>query len=294
MPSASTSIQLSVIPTGGAVLLLLPGYLDPSVPTMTLSRAVSGVSGLGTFTQIYSGSPLPVWVDAGDMLPAPLSPTTQYVYQITDASGTSQAGPITPSGGILTKPDQLTELFIRLLQAGVSNLPLPQGINPVQVVTAMPQGGWQALPFIIVNLDLLQQAETQIGQDVTFPDTNNPNSWSISVYAKRLWRVTVFTKNTKERDFYRDSLLAIFQVLLPSVFVPLGLEIHHSFQAASGTDPKEYDGHIPGFYYADLLFEIDGSFEAAQVLNYGLIETITTTATFPDGTQQVAQVPLTR
>lgn len=270
---SGSSGTVKAVPTGGAAFLNLPGYLIPpsSVTAMTLARAVSGASGIGAWTQIYSGAPVPVYVDPGDFTPGPLASGAAYVWQLTDALGTIQLGPITPVGAIISKPDYLTNLFIRLLQGAVDNLQRPAGVNHVQVTTKMPQNGWQALPFIVVNLDLIQQTEVQIGEDV---ENVIDNKWTIIANAKRIWRVSVFSRDAQERDYYRDSLLMVFRVLKATVFSPLGLNVSHSFQAASGTDAKEWEGHSPGFFYADLMMEIDGLFNTTILDNYDLIEEI--------------------
>lgn len=272
-------VNLSVIPTGGAVLMQFYGaetghYAPPSGATqMVISRAVSGVAGT---TTLYSGGLLASWVDAGDgpsFSNAPLSSGLAYLWTVTDNGGATQIGPATPASSITTQPDALTQLLIRLLQGGINSLVLPPGIAPTNVTTQMPQGGWQAMPFIVVNLDLIQQSETQIGEDVVNP--NPGNDWSLWVNAKRIWRVSVMSTDAEERDFYRDSLLSIFRVLKATVFSPIGYNVTHSFQAASYTSATERDGHTPGFYGADLMLEIDGEFNTAVLTNYGLINEIT-------------------
>jgi hypothetical protein len=191
---------------------------------------------------------------------------------VADDFGTTQVGPLVPSGKVTTRPDALSQLLIRLLQGGVNNLVLPEGIKRTQVTTQMPQGGWQALPFVVVNLDLIQQTEVQIGEDVPNPDLKN--NWTLWSNAKRIWRVSVFAQDAQERDFYRDSLLGIFRVLKATVFAPIGYDVSHSYQAASYTDAKEWEGHTPGFYGADLMLEIDGLFLTSVLYNYGIIEEI--------------------
>ncbi len=240
---------------------------------MTISRAVSGVAGS---TQLYSGGLLASWVDGGDgpsFSNAPLSSGTTYLWTVTDNNGSTQVGPATPASSITTVPDALTQMLIRLLQGGVNSLVLPSGVARTAVTTQMPQGGWQALPFIVVNLDLIQQSETQIGEDVVNP--NPGNDWSLWVNAKRVWRVSVMSTDAEERDFYRDSLLSIFRVLKATVFSPIGYNVTHSFQAASYTTAKEWDGHTPGFYGADLMLEIDGVFNTAVLTSYSTISEIT-------------------
>lgn len=270
-------LTATVVPTGGAVLLQMPGYFTTAAiaaaGTVILSRAVSGASGLGAFTQLYAGRPIGAWVDAGDLLPSPLLAGNGYVYQLVDQTGAVQVGPAFPASALVQPAtDSLTELFIRLIQGGIGNLALPAGINPVQVTTQMPLGGWQALPFIVVNMDLVQQQDTMIGEDVLNPDANN--NWTIPVYAKRMWRITVLSRNAKERDFYRDSLIAIWRVLKATVFAQIGLDMRHDFQAASGTDVNEWEGKAPGFYYADVMCTIEGAYDNIILTNYLVIKEI--------------------
>jgi hypothetical protein len=289
---SGSSGSVAAVPTGGAVLISLPGYLIPlsDVTFMSLSRAVSGASGIGSFTTFYSGSPLPNYVDCGDGTPAPLASGSIYLWNVTDDTGTIQLGPVTPAGSIVSKPDYLTNLLIRLLQGGLNSATFPPGIKLPQVTTQMPQQGWTALPFVVVNLDLIQQSETQIGEDV--PNINPPSQdWTIWSNAKRIWRVSVFSADAQERDFLRDTLLAFFRVIKATVFSPLGYNVSHSFQAASGTDAKEWEGHTPGFYYADLMLEIDGIFSTIVLLNYGLIEQIDVNAVVMPDVLKV-EVPL--
>ena len=284
-------VNAFVVPVGGAVRFDLPDYLVPAsgVTFMSLSRATSGVSGLSTFTTLYSGAPTPAFVDCGDYLPAPLASGSSYVWNVTDDRGTTQVGPIAPVSSMESVPDGLSQMLIRLLQGGVNNLAKPPGINPVQITTQMPQNGWQALPFIVVNLDLIQQTDVSIGEDT--PYFNQQNDWSLWSLAKRIWRVSVFSRDAQERDFYRDSLLNIYRVLKATVFAYIGYDVTHSYQAASYTDAKEWEGHTPGFYGADLMLEIGGVFNTVVLTNYGrILEINVGIGVLPD--TQVIRVPV--
>jgi hypothetical protein len=275
---AGPVINTFVVPTGGAVRLDMPSYLQPpsGTGTVTISRAVSGSSGLSVFTQLYSGLPLVTWLDVGDLLPGPLLSGASYVWQVADSLGVTQTSPVVPASMLQTRPDALTQLMLRLLQAGVDGLngSRPAGVNGILVSTAMPQGGLRSLPLLILNLDLIQQEQTQIGQDIDNPDGSNV--WTIWVNATRVWRVSVFGRNPAERDFYRDSVIAMWQVWHSSVFNPIGLNVSHRFQAASGTDVSESEGLSPGFYYADIMLELDGVFDVAVLDSFGLIQTFDT------------------
>lgn len=286
---SASQVSGVLLPFGGAIRLDMPGYLAPpsGVSSVTISRAVSGIS---AYLQLYSGAPLPVWFDPGDGLPAPLSAASGYTYRIVDQRGTTDTPFIVPAMAIATQPDQMTEMLIRMLQCGVSNTVLGPGITaPNQVSSQMPQGGWNALPFIVVNLDLQEQSDTPLGQDVQ--QTFVENVWNITVHAKRLWRVSVFGRSAKERDFWRDTVLAIWQSMLPTVFLQIGMDVRHKFLVTAGTDADEWMGHVPGFYWADLALSVDGIFPVAIMAPYGTIASFVATTTFPDGVQQVEDIP---
>jgi hypothetical protein len=88
------------------------------------------------------------------------------------------------------------------------------------------------------------------------------------------------SQDAAERDYYRDTLLALFRILAATAFSPIGINVTHSFQANSYADVNEWEGKIPGFYAADLMLELDGVFPAATLTNYGIIETITATPVY--------------
>ena len=284
---AGPTVYVTPIATGGAIRLDLPDYVAPpsGVTTMVISTATSGNTGISPWLQIYSGAPSPVWLDVGDLRPTPLDPTTLYLYQVSDNRGTTQTDPVIPNWTCTPTGDQLTALMIRLIQGAVNAMPLLPGIQRTQVTTRMPLNGWQAMPFIIVSPELVQQTEVQIGEDIPTPDKNN--NWTLFALVNRVWRITIMSPSDEERDFYRDRLLAAFRVFKAQAFGPLGYDVTHKFQAVSYTDAQEWQGHVPGFYAADLMYELEGVFPVIVLTNYGLIETISTTATIvpPPGTQ---------
>jgi hypothetical protein len=301
-----------VVPTGGVVTLTMPWYLEnlaASGAAMTIARAVSGTSGLSTFSTVYSGIPTPFYVDAGDGPYAsgaaagnqgagPLQPSLGYAYRVTDVSGTTQVGPYYPTPAIVSKQDGMTDLFIRLLQAGISNATYPAGLGATRVTSEMPTRGFPALPFIVVNLDLLQMADTQIGQNAVNP--NNNSQWSVPVFVEWTWRVSIFTGNARERDFLRDMLLGIWTSLLSSVFMRMGMDMEHSFQALSHQQAEDIRGTLPGFYAAEALFTIKGAFNTVIMTGLGYNEHILFTGGLNEtilfegqGAVQQAEVPLT-
>ena len=288
MNGSNLPVHAVAIPTGGAIMLNMDPYIQPApgINNITISIATSSGSGLSGFTQIYSGAPIPRYLDVGDSLPQPLDGNTAYVYQVMDNLGGSvQTEPVTPSWAIENTPDQLTQILMRLLQGAINNMPLPQGIQKTQVMTTMPMNGYQAMPFIIASPELIQQTDVQLGDD--YPNPDQGNNWTLWALVNRIWRVSVMSVTPEERDFYRDQLLAAFRVFKATAFGPLGIEVTHKFQAASYTSAEEHEGHIPGFYGADLMYELQGIFPVTVLTNYGVIKTVEFDITIlpPPGTQ---------
>lgn len=281
----------SPIPTGGAILLdlTLPSGAMSAQSPMTLSRAatVSGVT--SAFVPLYSGDALPLFIDAGDSLPQPLTAGTAYTYRLADPTGSVETAAILPASALVLETDDTTKLLVRLLQAGLTNITLPPGIQSAQapnqgrpqVSSAMPITGFPVLPYVVVNEDLVQQENVPIGQNVTQPDGNN--LWTQASYARKIWRVSVLSRTSDERDFYRDALIAIFQSILGSVFQHIGANMSHRYQASSSQTADEYQGKSPGFYFADIMLEVLGTFNTGIRTFYGLIEAIQTNVVLPDG-----------
>ncbi len=261
-------VNATVVPTGGAVLLEFPSSFVtvPNPPPITILRSVAGS---GVWTQIYQGPALGVFLDVGDSLPAPLDPGTAYLWEVVNTGGVTTVGPLTPASSFVNAPDQLTQILIRALQGALNCMTLPPGVQKPLITIRMPTNGWQAMPFIVVNVDLIQQTEVEIGEDVVNPDADN--HWTLFANAKRVWRVTIMSQDAEERDFFRDSLLAVFRVLKATAFAPIGLDVSHTFQAVSYSSAQEWEGVTPGFYAADLMLEINGVFPAAVLTNYPTI-----------------------
>jgi hypothetical protein len=277
-----SSILGQSVPTGGAITL----SISASGSGMVLSRAVSGVGGLGPFTTLYSGSPVAAYIDAGDYLPAPLSSGSLYVYQLQDANGTTQSAAYQPSPQLNVEIEPWLYLMIRLFQAGISNLTPPNGVNSnVQVLQQMPIVGIPPMPFVTINQDLIQQQEVPVGQSISQPDYTG--TWAVTEQAKRVFRITVMATNTADRDYYRDACIGIFISLIASVFNNLGDNVTHRWQASSYQMADDPNGMSPGFYGADILCEVKGTFNIAITQNYGIMETITFVGTTPDGVHAI-------
>lgn len=281
---ASPSVYTSIVPTGGAVALEIYGAVSG---VATLSRAVSG----STFTQIYSGVPLTsgFYLDTGDGLPGPLDPSLYYQYQYTDDSGTTTTEFIQPAISLAVQQEPITAILIRLLQAGLSALTLPNGIKPAQVTNAMPLGGSIPMPLVVINLDLAQQGAVPIGQSNPPPEWNTSTT-IITGFTKRIYRVSVIAQDASTRDFYRDNLIGIFQALYKTVLQPLGIDVTHRWQAASGQIANDKIAMSPGFYYADIMMEFEGTLDViiSPQNGYGLIARIT----LSDQHGEVAEVPI--
>lgn len=172
----------------------------------------------------------------------------------------------------------MTAVLIRLIQAALNCLVLPDGIQPAIVMTAMPISGWPALPFINVNLDLIQQHNTSLGEDIENP--TGDNVWALFATANRTWRVTITSPDAEERDYYRDTLMAILRILDASVFTEIGLTNTHSLQAVSYPSAKERDGYIPGFYCADIMMDTDSNFTVLVQTDYPIILGISANPTY--------------
>lgn len=268
----TATMTVTAVPTGGAIMVSFENEAGASSLTgsVVFSRSADGGS---TFTTLYSGpaDDLLLWPDVGDGLPAPLNPSVGYVYRVTDDSGTVTSDPVYPASQITVEPDGMTTIMIRLLQAGVNNLSLPSGVARALVSNQMPITGFPQLPFVVVNLDLIRQTDVPIGQNAA---TSTTNTQEIAVYVKRMWRVSVLTKSAEERDFYRDSLIAIWQTTLGSVFAPMGRNIRHKFEVASGQLTDAFLGLQPGFSFAEILFEVDGQFNTTLTTAYNTIQNI--------------------
>lgn len=278
-------IVANVLPTGGVIAFQISAGASGD---WTLARATSGQAGLSPWTVIASGTnDAPgdfVAVDIGDGLPSPLLPTTGYSYLYTDPSGTAQTPVLTPVASVDLQQDDMTRIIIRLLQGMFNALTLPPGINRPKVGHAMPLVGLPPMPFVVVYPELIQQGEVPIGVDVIQPDQQNV--WENHEIARRVYRVTVFTRNDVEREFLRDAILACFRGSLAYFLSLVGQDLTQRWQAACYQKADEGKQMLPGFYGCDILLEFSGVYSIAFTTSYGVINEITT------GTEIEVQVPL--
>lgn len=289
-------VSPAIIPTGGAIALTFA----TASGGISISRATSGVSGLSAWTVLASGlasgplGPLGVngyYLDVGDQLPGPLSAAAQWVYQITDSSGTTQTAALTPVASITIEPDPVLAVMMRLIEAGLRNITPPEGINRPRISLAMPLDNAPALPLIVIAPELDQMMEQPIGVDVPKPD--NQNIWQIMDLQKRVLRVSILSLNAVERDYFKVAVISIFKSLLGTVLAQLGQDVRHGYQAASYQQTKEALDQVPGFYGCDVMLEVTGQFNVVVTTTYGVIAEITFNG-YDDANNTVisAQVPI--
>lgn len=259
-----------LIPTGGVCVIQIK---DVAGPPLVFSRAI----GSGGF-EVIETQPEPgswtVFIDPGLGLPSPL-PSDQGAisYQLQDSATTLVLSGLTPTISLDATPDWVDEIVYRAYLAGVSNLQTPPNWQAATFLMEMPKIGFPKLPFIFWTPVTLEQSQTQIGQDVpTTLTTPGRQLSNVSVQARRTWHLGILSRTATERDFYRDACLGIFQSLLGSLFLPLGLDMQHSFRAQSSQDASRDTS--PGLYRCDLLLTVEGMFNTALVPTYGIIQSI--------------------
>lgn len=289
---AAPQVTLYGVPSGGVVSLSILGVITGPA---TLERAASGQP----FTTIYSGVAVPQFLDIGDGLPGPLNASTPYQYRYTDVSGVTTTPFIIPASLLAPVSDPVTQVLERVIQGALNAVaPLPNGVKRAKVTQAMPLGGQIALPLVVINQDLIQQDNVPIGQSipalaaVLAAASGVPASGYAQVgFAKRVYRVSVLSTNGVERDFYRDFLILVFEAIYQYVLQPLGLDVEHKWQVASGQVANDRTGMAPGFFFAEFIFDFTGTFNAVIYPNYGLINTITVTTSGQQAGPQPTGLP---
>lgn len=263
------------VPSGGAIAITVNGALNGAA---TLERAVSGFS----FTQIYSGAAIGYYLDIGDGLPAPLASGVPYQYRYTDIGGIVTSPFITPGSLVVENFDPITQILIRLIQGALNSLTLPAGVKKAQITQAMPLGGQIPMPLVVVNMDIAQQGAVPIGQSTTalnslYTGIGPASGYVITGFAKKTYRVSVLSTNAPERDFYRDSIVGTFEAIYSSVLQPLGIDVTHKWMVTSGQVANDRTGMAPGFYFAEVLLDFEGTFNVVTNVAYGPILGLTGT-----------------
>lgn len=285
-------VTTQVIPTGGAIALGISGAVSGAA---TLTRTASGV---GVASGIYSGNAVSYYLDLGDGLPAPLDPTVFYQYAYTDVNGTTTTPWIQPSVSMVVQTEGFLQMFIRLIQATLNSVTLPTGITKPQVTNYMPLGGQISLPLIVVTEDLTQQAAVPIGQSVAIQPSSVAvgiggiaSGYTITGFAKRVFRVSVLVKDATSRDFFRDMILGMFESIYGPVLQPMGVDVTHRWQATVGQVANDKVAMGPGFYFAEVMLEFEGTMNVSIYPNYPLIETISTAVSGTSSSAPAGGVP---
>ena len=273
------SIKPMALPTGGAIAIT---FTTSASGNITLERSpYPNIS----YTTLYTGPPLnprgddQYFLDLGDGSPGPLLPTTQYIYQLIDETGSITSDPLMPVSEINLDAINWDQILIGLLQGAINVVKLPPGVKPATVVHAMPLTGLLPMPFVVVLNELDQQDEIPIGQSNPilgegFVQPPYTNVWTQTGFGSNTFRISVFSQNAIERRFYRDLIIATFRANLYYVFQQLGSDIVHRYQAISYQAVKTHEGDLPGFYACDVMLEFTGTQNITMYTSYGLINEI--------------------
>lgn len=259
------SLIAQPLPTGGIITL----NIDADT-TMTLERAVQSASPV--WQTLYSGDPLSLWIDTGDLMNAPLDAQTTYLYRVTDANGQVESGPILPAAALTINQDKILSLLLRMMQAAFTNMVLPRGFVRPQVLHAMPLtfGGSPALPIITINLDYGPvMEEAPIGQGVNASQTNE---WTLTAQVRRRFSMTVLSYSAQEREYYRDAIISVFSSMAPLVFGQIWDDTRFMYQAYSSQKTK--DEESPAFYFAQVMLDLVGSLNTTVTTQFGSVENV--------------------
>lgn len=254
-----------IVPTGGAILLSISSGGSAGYSGFTIQRSADGGA---TWIQIYSGvpdavaNPLIQYLDTGEPNPIPLVPTTGYQYWIQDAitpSISAMTDVLYPVSQISIIQDYSTETWRRLLSAGVSALAVPAGYKNPTFLYQMPLTATPQLPFITMNLDLLQQAQIPIGFSQPYEQqasealaASGIGVWTIQGLQERRYSIYVVCNSYQERDYYQEAILGILFGLQSTLIIG-NQQITFSYQVTQGT--IEGDESQPGFYYSQVMLD---------------------------------------
>ena len=163
------TVTATICPTGGAILLNITlgnTALNPNSTLMTIKRFTGSLSAPPTYLLTNQLCNL-VYLDTGDGLPSYLDFQTSYYYTVTDPTGTTTIGPIIPTSQLSIFSDYMDGVFFRLFSAGISSVAVPAGFKKIRVLESLPltpASDGSIFPFVVMNLDLEQQENTQINR----------------------------------------------------------------------------------------------------------------------------------
>lgn len=271
-------LKYTAIPSGGAVSLNL---LSLSTANWQLNRFVNIDGNLVSGVALTLPTPvLPklkntpaniLVVDCGDGTSQPLNPSLTYVYQFTNDKGTVSTPALPVGANIQIVQDDLTYIILRILKSGLVSLAVPAEFkNKPSVLHAMPIDGQPKLPIITVNQSYIGQTHVPLGtaNENVFLD----NRVTKTALMDRIYSVAVLTTTVEEREFYRDAIIGIFTSILGPVLQKMGQDTSHDIHVDSGQVTK--DTLQPGFYFAEAMIKISGSFNVIVTSDYGIIAQI--------------------
>ncbi|MDE3023131.1 MAG: hypothetical protein KGI54_14995 [Pseudomonadota bacterium] len=277
-------IDYQTLPSGGIIVL----KLYSSVATnWSLTRYIDQGGTLVSGTAIDIGTPVApalagaqtevICVDANDTTAVPLNTSLQYVYEFTTSVGTIQTPPLVAGCSLEIVRDNITYLILKVLASSMKSLAIPKNYEKPTVIHAMPLTGMPTLPVISVNQSYTGQLQTPIGQ------ATNPNIYSntgtTTTQAQRIYSVSILTTTADEREFYRDAIIAVFNSILGPLLQSIGQDTSHDFSADSGQMVGN-DAFNPGFFYADIMLKVSGTYNVIINSQYGLIEEFDGSATY--------------
>lgn len=271
---AGPIVTTSVATTGGAIILNITlgnPALDVNSALITIKRYANSLSAT-PITILNNGLYTPVYFDVGDGLETYLNFTTPYYYTVTDPTGTTTVGPITPAAQILVYSNYLDGMLFKLFSAGISAVAVPAQFNKINVLQALPLtmgSDGTIFPFIVMNLDLEQQEYLEIGENVESNIKSPLNT--LPVVVTRIYSINVLSQNAQERDFYKDACLGVCFTLINSL-LDIGQGFTYDIQA-SNTQATQ-SPQVPGFYCSTIMFEFTGQFNVTINDNLPRIEII--------------------
>lgn len=265
----------STVPTGGIVALqITPSSGVDQVSGTTVIQRYTG-SLLSSAVTIYSGTTTAVFLDDGELLPDYLDFGTTYYYKVTDTGGTATTSGIVPKPAVIIFNSYIDKILFRAFSAGVNSLATiasGQGFGQIRVLEAMPlTASNESLPFIVMNLDLEQQEHIQIGEAVV--NSGFTNNFAMPSLHYRRYSISILTKSSIERDFYKNACIGIYYSIIPTLSL-IGSDVSIDFSVAQSQVSEAGQGMAPGFFEATLMIDLTGIFNTIVVTDYGLIEHI--------------------
>lgn len=265
----TNSVTATPLFTGGVVLLNLISSDAPS--TWKLARAYGSMS-VDIPVIASTGEGFSIYVDDGYGLEGPLPAGVEITYTFSSSSG-SAAVTTTLAASLYLTSESFLDTLTSALTSAVQTVVLPDSTtfsNRATVRQAMPLTQSPPLPLISVEEVAQHQAFRSIGADVN-PDTDK-NVWVISEQADLRYHIGVFTRSIAERQFWKSVVLATLKAISAQIGPVLGQDNTVSYQISQGQIPPS--DLPPGFYFAEIGFNISGPTSIVVKTEYGLVESI--------------------